>query len=746
MKTIYLLLAICYSLNIFSQNNVSIIENDKESITIKFNFNDFSFTNVKTSIGLANLINANNCYSLLEQGSPDIKKLVCPINIPDIGNFETEIVSVKSKEIENILIAPSKGNLLRNIDPKTIEYNFGKQYFVDEFYPKEIITTSSPYIIRNKRGLTINGNVFQYNPVRKILKINNEIVVKINFNLNIKGDNELTTTNKDDNEFIEIYKRHFKNFKNTNYSPVAEQGSMLIICYDEFIETMQPFVEHKTNMGIPTTIVAFSNIGSTSTQIKNYIQNIYNTSNLKYVLLVGDNSQVPSLMYNDYGQNYGGDNKYSYLSGSDNYPDIFVGRFSAENIEHVKTMVEKSIKYETNPLIDNWLTTGIGIASDEGPGDNNEFDFEHIRNIRTKLLNYNYTDVVELYEGSQGGIDADGDPTFDMLSNFVNSGASIINYCGHGSYNGWGTTGFSNTKIDLLENYQKFPIIISVACQNGNFTDLTCFAEKWLRANINGKPMGAVATLMSSINQPWDPPMRAQDEMNDIITESIQNNIKRSFGGIAMNGCMAMLDSYTNNAYSTMDTWTIFGDPSLVIRNLNPSNITITHPQYISLGSSFLKINSIDSNLNIALKYQDTLIALNQLISDSLTLFFNQINSNDTINIIASGYNKIPYYSKIVVTNNNVDISKVEKNFDYSIYPNPVKDNLKIKYNYDENQTLEISIYDITGKLVLKQYFNTLSNIPTELNVDTKFLNQGLYNINIKSTDINVFEKIILIR
>ena len=34
----------------------------------------------------------------------------------------------------------------------------------------------------------------------------------------------------------------------------------------------------------------------------------------------------------------------------------------------------------------------------------------------------------------------------------------------------------------------------------------TCFAETWLRAtDSNGQPTGAIATLMASVNQAWNP-------------------------------------------------------------------------------------------------------------------------------------------------------------------------------------------------------------------------------------------------
>ncbi len=64
------------------------------------------------------------------------------------------------------------------------------------------------------------------------------------------------------------------------------------------------------------------------------------------------------------------------------------------------------------------------------------------------------------------------------------------------------------------------PYVISVACNNGQFDDYNeCFCEAWQRATHNGNPTGAIAITGSSISMSWDPPMDAQDEMNDLFTE-----------------------------------------------------------------------------------------------------------------------------------------------------------------------------------------------------------------------------------
>ena len=70
----------------------------------------------------------------------------------------------------------------------------------------------------------------------------------------------------------------------------------------------------------------------------------------------------------------------------------------------------------------------------------------------------------------------------------------------------------NQTDVNGLVNMGMYPFIWSVACVNGEFHIGTCFAETWLRATgANDVPTGAIAVLMSTVNQSWSPPMDGQD-------------------------------------------------------------------------------------------------------------------------------------------------------------------------------------------------------------------------------------------
>ena len=62
-----------------------------------------------------------------------------------------------------------------------------------------------------------------------------------------------------------------------------------------------------------------------------------------------------------------------------------------------------------------------------------------------------------------------------------------------------------------------------------------CFAEKWLRAtNSEGEPTGAIAALMSTINQSWNPPMLGQDEMN--VIDQVRDKARAEHGDPKVDG------------------------------------------------------------------------------------------------------------------------------------------------------------------------------------------------------------------
>ena len=631
-----------------SPASVNLVSSDINTSVVHFSVNGFYLNTVQTPRGTAYTVSVGDATPVLIKGAPDLPKLAASVIIPDMARMDVEVISSDFIDYPGMEIAPSKGNIYRNTDPASVPYEYGKEYASDRFFPDNDVLLRDPFIMRDFRGQTIIVNPFRYNPVTKVLRVYYDITVQVK-TAGRDGFNPLvhhSATGRIDSEFQAIYRKQFLNSANTDYTPVPDFGKMLVISYGAFMTAMQPFVDWKNSMGIPTEMVDVASIGTTSAAIKTYITNYYNTNGLTFVLLVGDSPQIPT----NTGGSVGGpsDVAYGYIAGNDHYPDLFVGRFSAENVTHVQTMVQRTLEYEQNPVTTtDWFSKGIGIGSDQGPGDDNEYDYQHIRNIRTDLMGYTYTGVAELYDGTQGGEDQSGNPTPSMVSGFVNTGSGIINYTGHGSDNSWGTTGFSNSNVNALTNQHMWPFIFSVACVNGNFSAGTCFAESWLRATSGGSPTGAIATLMSTINQSWNPPMDGEDEMDDLLVETYPTNIKRTFGGITMKGCMHRNDQYGSDGDEMTDTWTIFGDPSLMVRTAMPGTIVASHASAIFLGSSEFTVNANVEGALVGLSINNQLIGSGFITGGSTTITFAPLTNVGDVKIVITAFNYIPYIATV---------------------------------------------------------------------------------------------------
>lgn len=623
------------------------VQKNEDKITLQYEIKHYTTNEITINNNKFYEINIEDESNFIISGKPDLPNICRSIIIPDTAKMEVRVLSSSYEEIKNIKVAPSKGIIKRSINPDDVAYEFDETYQKNSFFPETIVELQEPYILRDYRGQVIQINPFQYNPIEGTLRCYKDITVEI-YPSGSDTVNILTRNQQPDSidvDFKQIYNRHFINFGITGYPPLSEQGNMLIIVYDAFWDSMIPFVNWKNMKGIPTEMVKVSEIGNANA-IKLYIEQYYNDNGCTFVLLVGDAAQVPSLYTSPY--TYGAsDPSYSYIVGNDNYQDLFVGRFSAENTDHVDTQVERSIEYERDPQTDGeWYHKGTGIASNQGPGDDGEYDDEHMDVIRDDLLAYTYTEVDQIYDPSA---------TSAMVTNALNDGRSIVNYCGHGSPTSWGSSGFSNTHINALTNDNMLPFICSVACNNGEFDYYTCFAEAWLRATNNGEPTGAIGMFASTQSQSWDPPMDAEDEIVDILIESYPDNIRHSYGALCFQGTMHMMDEYGSSCYDETDAWTIFGDPSLQVRTDTPINNNVTHEPSILPGTTTFNVEAggVENALcTISRNYEILGYGYTDESGNVTIDLFEPLDNEDDVDLVVTAYNMIPYITIIPVNTN----------------------------------------------------------------------------------------------
>jgi len=472
-------------------------------------------------------------------------------------------------------LLPSRGVITRDQDPSKVPYVIDPRSVTEAWYPGQAATSSGPFILRDLRGISVFMYPFQYDALHNTLRIIKEFTVLLVENNSPVVNPLPKEPGMIAREMDGVYRSVFINYDQTMYDlTIGNYGDILVVTTSRDEAAIEPYMQWKREKGYNVT----KEVVATGTNVKTNVLNAYNANNnLLYVQLVGDWADIKCDLLSGYAPM---DPQLGCVIGSDQYPDICVGRFSAGSPAQVTIQVNKSIAYEQNPdLGGSWYGVSTGVASNQGPGDDNELDYQHIQNIYdNKLHPFTYDTQNQIYEPSA---------TIQMVKNAVNGGTSIINYCGHGSPTSWGTTGFSNGDVATLTNGNKLPVIFSVACNNGNFHDPgDCFAEAWVKKE-NG---GAIMFLGGTISQPWDPPMRGQDYFNDMIVGGYdytahpgQNGISTTEGRMFLGPCvyngLVLMTTEATQAedWETAKTWTYFGDIALQMRTDQPADLTVSN-------------------------------------------------------------------------------------------------------------------------------------------------------------------------
>ena len=633
-----------------SKMKTTLISSTENETVIEVNIGGYYTQSVKTPNGKAVVLNVNGMSRVYEVGAPQLPFDAVPVIIGDRAEMKVSVLKSQYVDIENVEVAPSKGDFSRQINPDDVPYTYGEMYQQDAFWPASQVGLDAPYILRDFRGQNIVVYPFAYNPVTKTLRVYTSMTVAMT-KVSDNGENQMTSrksnTVKTTSEFKASYDRRFINFGATSskYTFDEDFGEMLIICADQFMADMQPFVDWKNQSGRPTTMVSVATAGgNTANNIKNYITNMYNdpNHNLAYVLFVGDYQHITPHPFTYDGATEYSDNWFGQVVGTDHYPEVFIGRFSAQTNAQVTTQVNKVLYYERDLQSDiTWGNKGLGIGSiHEGSGGHfGEYDNVHIDYIRDTLMHYTYTQVTELHDG-QGA-------STSSISNAINTGVSIINYCNHGNVTLWGVANYSNSDVNALTNDNKLPIVWSVACLNGKFNHSTdCFAEAWLHAtnNSTGAPTGAVGGMFSWISQPWAPPMYGQDEMDAILTEWRGGDLfNHTLAGASLNGNMYVLDKGSGEAYyGTHDSWILFGDPSMMVRTTNPTALNVSvSPAALMIGMNTLQVTA-DAEYGIAtLSNSEGVVASAKIVGGTAELSFAPLSAVETLSLTVIGYNKV---------------------------------------------------------------------------------------------------------
>jgi hypothetical protein len=295
-----------------------------------------------------------------------------------------------------------------------------------------------------------------------------------------------------------------------------------------------------------------------------------------YVLLVGDGSDDPHDYENTLGHaatNFippylayvdpwigetAADNRYVTVAGSDDIPDLHLGRFPASSLLDVQVMVGKTLAYEQTDPEAEWLKHVLLVADDADSAG----DFRTLSDNLGSVLPAGIITTTQYYLPG-----ADVAAFRANLVNNINAGQLFVNYIGHAGFDVWAEPSlYTINSINQLTNTLSLPIMLPMTCYVGHYQKnwATSLAENELRrsytANNSLKYAGAVAS--------WSPTglgiAHGHDYLNRGFLDAVLNNGFRRLGPATLAGKLALAEQ-GNLAPDLLNTYLIFGDPALQI-------------------------------------------------------------------------------------------------------------------------------------------------------------------------------------
>ena len=439
--------------------------------------------------------------------------------------------------------------------------------------------------------------------------------------------------------FLGALKRLAVNSATLDRVPPAPIG-YLILVPDAYQSTLAPYAGWLVARGYHVTVAPLSEVGTSATEIRQYIQNAYNTWSVppSFVLLVGDVDAIPNFT----GQGTGNpdtDLNYGLMDDADYFPDVYVGRWSVSSADELAQVVNKALSYQQTAWSAGraWAQRAYFMASDDASY-HQVAEGTHLYAMGVVRAHGMVADSLFEYYGT-------GTPVATAL----NDGRALAVYSGHGYEQGWAGPSFGISDVYNLTNTDRYPLVESFACLTGSYAAYdTCFMEAWLRA----PDRGAVAALGSSVTSYWDEDDVLERRMFDAQFDS---NIVWVMGFVnTAKYALYLHYGNTGTVRRYFEMYNLFGDPALDVFTQAPETLYVDHADHLPLGTQNLTVTVTDPSGSVPDALVGIRNAADSLVASGYTDASGQVTlsvtvaANDTLFVTVTAHNHAPSYTQVL--------------------------------------------------------------------------------------------------
>ena len=550
----------------------------------------------------------------------------------------------------------------------------------------------------------------------------------------------------------------YETLNNTWYNQKIE---MLIIINDtSFLDAVTPLMEWKNEKGVKTIILSnYSDYEGRdkAEQIRNMIKEYYEKENIQWVLLAGDADEelIPiRQVYNPDVVEISGESEYSnwddYYKPTDFYyadltgswddnnnsiwgesseysgtideiswiPEVYVGRLPADNIVELSSMINKTLKYETDPSMGDWMNKMLlagGISSFAPPEDEARLTEYIWQNYTASEMNFTHlTKTTTSFTPAPTPLPNALNPA--NFLNELNSGYSTIIFAGHADptvfTDASGSSYYTNTEAQLSSNNYTPSLLYADACTTSSYDkNDNSIGELLIKRPLAGA-VGYIGAIRVSWYFDYDENLEKLNRGNaKLFWKEFFNEKKFQQGRALYDSKVTYMNSdyFERGAASMAQEWqrknvltyNLLGDPELDIYTDIPKSVpnhfteNFYEGQLVSLQVRD-NLGGIVPRARINLRTSDGKYRTVYADINGSVEFRLPIGANENYSTIITGHNVIPSYHNFttLLDTDNPIVSNVS----YSPINPTVSDNLLFSINASDNHSGIESVFLLISK------------------------------------------------
>ncbi|MBR5983405.1 MAG: T9SS type A sorting domain-containing protein [Bacteroidales bacterium] len=677
----------------FAQSLVPVtINGGKNATEIVENTNTtLKFTSKLSQISLAPTIENGDVYSKIaidgyitnnQIGYPQLPVMVKMIEVPMGAEIVTNVTVNSEKVVSladagfNYAIVPCQPSLFKNQKKEDVPFEKNKIYSEGGLYSPETVMVEEAGIMRGIRLVKVIVNPFAYDIADNALTVRDDISVELSFRNADQRSNAIKDS-KYSPAFGAMYSKIW-NYKQTRNAEMHYPIKYVIVSDRMFEEALQPFIAWKIKKGFNVITAYTDEIGRTESAVKTYMQGLYDAATAEdpapsYVLYVGDTTQISvqwsklehtSGWMGDENDHYTDVYKVCFDGANDYIPDMFFGRFSAQNVSQLTPQIEKTLMFEQYTFPDpSYLEDAVLVAGyDDGSIDDTNGNGQ---------INY----ATQYYFNDEHNVNATvyltpaSHTSGDAIKAQIGQGVGFVNYSAHCDYDGWQDPSFNLEDIPNLQNESEYFFSIGNCCLSNKFDKDVCFGESLLRTPGKGAVVhigGTNSTIwnedfywsvgsMSTINANPTYEATGQGAYDHLFHERGEAPYV-SAGEIVFIGNFAVNSTTSTYIQYYWEIYTLMGDPSLMPYVGVPTQMTPEYSNILPLGSTTLEVTAEDLSYIALSKDGELLDAQYTGNGTSAELTFDALTETGELDLVITRQFRAPYIQRVMVvagTNEN---------------------------------------------------------------------------------------------